>query len=603
MTRYVIGDSHGNYKGLLQVLEKCKFDYDEDELISLGDECVIGNTKITTNTTDKPIKDISVGDMVLTHTGKYQKVVKIHRRDINEDICKIDTYNDTLYITKTHPIFNNPTWEAAGNIKPDDYVYYPINDQDNIDKIDIFEYCGEFAYLDDDTLYSENDRIKSTKINRYYKLNNRNLRIIGYFIGDGNRRFVQKRGTISFSFGDTRKEDVMKTDLLDWCNESYINYYLSKHGNMNTIHINSKILASFFHSFYNINNEKIISAELSNISNEQFLWLLYGLIITDGCFDNKRIRFNNTSKILIDQIVHKLRKCGIIPSVCISRPETTMRMVSGQICNTKTYYEITLRNSTTRKIFELLNIDKDIFLNSRNGYIENGFIKMKVKASTLIPYNGMVYNLEVENDNSYVANNICVHNCDGFPESKQIFDEFLKIKNLKIIMGNHTQWLYDWFRTGAQPAIWVKQGGLSTLKSYDYLFNEEHKKLLDTSVYYYLDDDNNLFVHGGIKPNIPLSDQDPYEIMWDRNLFKTAVTKQKYSSDRNKNLTGYKNVFIGHTTTSMYKTLKPMFVCEVINLDTGSGYEGKVTLMNIETHEYFQSDLSEDLYGPNQGRG
>lgn len=35
--RYVIGDIHGNYKALMQCLDKVKFDYDKDLLIILGD--------------------------------------------------------------------------------------------------------------------------------------------------------------------------------------------------------------------------------------------------------------------------------------------------------------------------------------------------------------------------------------------------------------------------------------------------------------------------------------------------------------------------------------------------------------------------------------
>lgn len=32
-------------------------------------------------------------------------------------------------------------------------------------------------------------------------------------------------------------------------------------------------------------------------------------------------------------------------------------------------------------------------------------------------------------------------------------------------------------------------------------------------------------------------------------------------------------------------------------LDTGAGWSGKLTIMNIATEEYWQSDLSKDLYG------
>ena len=39
MKTYVLGDVHGAYKALLQVLMKSNFDYENDTLISLGDIC------------------------------------------------------------------------------------------------------------------------------------------------------------------------------------------------------------------------------------------------------------------------------------------------------------------------------------------------------------------------------------------------------------------------------------------------------------------------------------------------------------------------------------------------------------------------------------
>ncbi len=37
MRRFALGDGHGNYKALKQVLKKSKFDYEKDELIIIGD--------------------------------------------------------------------------------------------------------------------------------------------------------------------------------------------------------------------------------------------------------------------------------------------------------------------------------------------------------------------------------------------------------------------------------------------------------------------------------------------------------------------------------------------------------------------------------------
>lgn len=47
----------------------------------------------------------------------------------------------------------------------------------------------------------------------------------------------------------------------------------------------------------------------------------------------------------------------------------------------------------------------------------------------------------------------------------------------------------------------------------------------------------------------------------------------------------------------LYNTLQPIHVCNVWNLDTGAGWSGKLTIMNVTTKEYWQSDLTPDLYG------
>ena len=37
-------------------------------------------------------------------------------------------------------------------------------------------------------------------------------------------------------------------------------------------------------------------------------------------------------------------------------------------------------------------------------------------------------------------------------------------------------------------------------------------------------------------------------------------------------------------------------VCNVWNLDTGAGWSGKLTIMDVNSKEYWQADLTPDLY-------
>lgn len=60
---------------------------------------------------------------------------------------------------------------------------------------------------------------------------------------------------------------------------------------------------------------------------------------------------------------------------------------------------------------------------------------------------------------------------------------------------------------------------------------------------------------------------------------------------------GYKEVFIGHTSTSRFDPdLKPVNLSNVWNLDQGGGWEGKLTCMDVDTKEFWQSDIVKDLY-------
>jgi len=196
---------------------------------------------------------------------------------------------------------------------------------------------------------------------------------------------------------------------------------------------------------------------------------------------------------------------------------------------------------------------------------------------------------------------------DGWSEVPMCFEELRKVKDLIYIMGNHDEWLLHWFKTGESPPIWLTQGGEASVNAYmTYLprdMNKVHEKLLDKAVYYHEVDDM-LFIHGGFNWHYPIEDQEPYDLTWDRHLWAIAQywDKQKYNKDLSK-VKDYDEVFIGHTTTSrLDPELKPVHASNVWNLDQGAGWEGKLTIMDIDTKEYWQSDIVADLYPEIKGR-
>jgi serine/threonine protein phosphatase 1 len=185
--------------------------------------------------------------------------------------------------------------------------------------------------------------------------------------------------------------------------------------------------------------------------------------------------------------------------------------------------------------------------------------------------------------------------CDGYPDVRQCIDELLKIKHCDLVIGNHDMWALDWALRGDKPEIWTKQGGDRTMASYNGgPMPQTHIDFLKSG-HLWLGVGNKLFVHAGFVPDLPLGQNSAQVLVWDRNLLKDAWEAANYR--REVQITKYDDIFIGHTTTEIYRTLQPIHVCNVWDLDTGAGWSGKLTIMDVDTKEYWQSELSKDLYG------
>lgn len=188
--------------------------------------------------------------------------------------------------------------------------------------------------------------------------------------------------------------------------------------------------------------------------------------------------------------------------------------------------------------------------------------------------------------------------CDGWPETKSCVDELLKITNLTYILGNHDQWLLDWMKTGFAPDVWVKQGGLATIQSYVSTENVPpgHVRFLQAALPYFVQN-NKLFVHAGIDTKAPLEQQGPETFLWDRSLSQKVLTS--YLTGSGGKLTSFDEIYIGHTPIPY---LAPIHGYEVWMMDTGAGWSGVLSMMNIDTKEIIVSDLVPGLYPGVKGR-
>jgi len=185
--------------------------------------------------------------------------------------------------------------------------------------------------------------------------------------------------------------------------------------------------------------------------------------------------------------------------------------------------------------------------------------------------------------------------CDRYPFTLEVVEELLSIPSLIAIRGNHDRWTGDWLRDGTLEPAWLKSGGKKTLDAYQrnngVIDLETHRQFfLKIQLDYYIDREKRLFVHAGyIHPKGPQYEDDPSICYFDRSLWKNSLEGLNFKKKPSL-LNGFKEIFIGHTPTLNWFRDEPMNAFNVWNLDTGAGTTGKLTIMDIETKQYWQSN-------------
>lgn len=224
---------------------------------------------------------------------------------------------------------------------------------------------------------------------------------------------------------------------------------------------------------------------------------------------------------------------------------------------------------------------------------------------------------------------------DGNPESAEVIQYLIDLESSMdekpiFLKGNHDHWLHMWLITGVAPTIWKDQGGQATINSYSNagkkgICENCHISFLNKLHDYYIDDDNNGFVHGGFASNEGLGHESYRQTYyWDRDLWNLALLFEsshkeiddfiKSKMKNNLRFFRHKEIFIGHSSTENWNVkphlkeynfeyqpkngpiIVPMNRCNVWNLDTGAGYKGRLTILDVSSKAFWQSELVEHYY-------
>ena len=205
---------------------------------------------------------------------------------------------------------------------------------------------------------------------------------------------------------------------------------------------------------------------------------------------------------------------------------------------------------------------------------------------------------------------------DGWSQSPQVIDFLIELnqqQNCIFIRGNHDELLLDWLiynDENIDEGMWFKHGGEATVLAYATVSENKkkvHIEFLNTLQNYYLDEQNRLFIHAGFtNMNGVKYEYFPKLFYWDRTLWETALaldeTMEKSSIYYPRRLTLYKEVYIGHTPVTRIEKTIPLQKAGVWNIDTGAAFKGPLTIIDVNTKEFWQSEPLPNLYPTEKGR-
>ena len=138
------------------------------------------------------------------------------------------------------------------------------------------------------------------------------------------------------------------------------------------------------------------------------------------------------------------------------------------------------------------------------------------------------------------------------------------------LKGNHEDMMMKCLK-GIDCVVWRYNGADATIRSYrDF---EGIKEDLDffLSLKLYHEEGNFVFVHGGVRPGVPLEDQNEFDLLWIRDEFIFSENP----------LPG-KIVVFGHTPFK-----EPLIMEDKIGVDTGCVYGGMLSAIRLEDMKVF----------------
>lgn len=340
------------------------------DIVAFGSPCFPAGTLILTERGYMPIENVSIGDRVLTHKGKWRNVTAAGSKISDTIVLKGGHYS--LETTPEHPIYNlsgktygwvhakdmaGKQWSTPKYAEP----LYPVTPSPIRNSV--------FPNIDKPFLH-----------------------FLGLWLGIGKADV--KQNTLMICLNRESKYTENAIAVMKCLGKKLSS---QKTGKTIEIHIRDKMLCEWTAMNFGNGNSKRIPAWVYGLPRDQ-LQAFYDGCMGFGQSANGHKTFHTRSKALAFGLRTAAEILG--DSTAIHRNSTALK--SAADCSGSHYFLRTQRNTG--------------FIYDEEHAADKSRLQSWHKCKSVVPTSKrkIVYNLSVETDESYVADGIVVHNCQSF---------------------------------------------------------------------------------------------------------------------------------------------------------------------------------------------
>jgi intein/homing endonuclease len=367
------------------------------------------------------IEKLEVGDLVLTHKGRFMPILQIFKTEYRGKLLGLRRKKNprNIWVTPNHKLLVkrvnkrsdsvsytifSKTEKFCGWIESDflkekkDWLLTPKNVFGNLKQINIIDYLMDFYEVYDGIIH-----VRKRKNPRYKGFKNEMILdedfcwVLGYFCAEGCVSKCKSQKGIrdwycDIIFASHVKEEKQRERIVKFFNKYGNEVFTKKQkGNFFTQKVYNSIFAAFLDRVIGRRRDKKIPEFIFDTTLENQKSFMEGMFSGDGNFysPTNTKSYCSISPHLAYGFAQLLSNQGILPSIFFHKKRDC--------------YNLTWQNH---------NQTKNVFSIDFGDNIGSRLVKKEEK-----DFDDFVYDIKVKEDESYVCENIIVHNCIGSIEA------------------------------------------------------------------------------------------------------------------------------------------------------------------------------------------